>query len=105
MLALRLASLPLTAAIVGVGVWVAGGWLTNDFRLSMALTAVWFLVAAAGCFAVARRVRPLRVPVVLGYVIAVGAIGAYLGATTVRDRVVDERVVMASLPPVAASAG
>ena len=100
MLTLRLASLPLTAVIVGFGVWVAGGWVTNDFRTSMALTAGWFLVAAIGCALVARRVRPLRVPVILGYVIAAGVIGAYLGATTLRDRVVDEEVVTAAPGPV-----
>jgi hypothetical protein len=101
MLLLRLASLPLTAMVVGFGVWVAGGWITDDFRVSMALTAGWFLVAAIGCALVARRVRPLRVPVVLGYVIAAGVIGAYLGATTLRDRVVDEQVVTAAPAPAA----
>jgi hypothetical protein len=45
---------------------------------------------------VARRARSLRVPVVLGYVVAAGVIGAYLGATTLRDRVVDEKVVSAA---------
>jgi hypothetical protein len=98
MLALRLVSLPVTAAIVALGVWVAGGLLTNDFRVSMGLTALWLAVAGAGVVLVARRARPLRVPVILGYVLAFAAVGAYLGATTVRDRVVDERVVMASVP-------
>lgn len=84
MLLLRFAAIPLTAVIVAFGVWVAGGWITDDFRVSMALTAGWFVVAALGCLLVARRVRLLRVPVVLGYVIAAGVIGAYLGATTLR---------------------
>ena len=95
MLALRLTSFLATAAIVAFGVWVAGGWLTDDFRVSMALTAVWLAVAAAGCAVVARRSRPLRVPVALGYVLTAVAIGIYLGATTLRDRVVDEQVVTA----------
>jgi hypothetical protein len=93
---LRLLSLPVTAAVVALGVWATGGWISNDFRVSMALTAVWFAIAAAGCAAVAWRVRPLRVPVLLGYVLSAAAIGIYLGLTTVRDRVVDERVVSAA---------
>jgi hypothetical protein len=96
MLVLRLAALPLTAAALAFGVWVAGGWITDDFRVSMALTAGWFLVAGIGCLLATRRVRWLRVPVVLGYVVAAGAIGAYLGATTLRDRVVDEKIVRAA---------
>ena len=99
MLALRLIAMLVTAAIVGLGVWVAGGWITDDFRVSMALTAGWFALAAAACFVVARRIRPLRIPLALGYVIAVGVIGGYLGLTTLRDRVVDERVVMAAPAP------
>jgi hypothetical protein len=90
---LRWLSLPVTATLVALGVWVTGGWISNDFRVSMALTAVWFAIAAAGCAALAWRVRPLRVPVLLGYAISAAAIGIYLGLTTVRDRVVDERVV------------
>lgn len=90
---LRLLSLPATAALVALGVWVTGGWISNDFRVSMALTAVWFTLAGAACVAVAWRVRPLRVPVLLGYALSAAAIGIFLGLTTVRDRVVDERVV------------
>ena len=66
MLALRLIAMPVTAAIVGLGVWIAGGWITDDFRVSMALTAGWFALAAAACFVVARRVRPLRIPLASG---------------------------------------
>jgi hypothetical protein len=40
MLALRPLSLPATALIVALGVWIAGGWISDDFRVSMALTAV-----------------------------------------------------------------
>jgi len=98
MLLLRLAAFPVTAIALAFGVWVAGGWITDDFRVSMALTAGWFVVAALGCLLGVRRVRWLRVPVVLGYVVAAGVIGAYLGATTLRDRVVDENVVMRTTP-------
>jgi hypothetical protein len=89
MLALRPLSLPATALIVALGVWIAGGWISDDFRVSMALTAVWFAIAGLGCLLVARRSRALRIPVALGYVLAGGAIGAYLGATTLQDRDVE----------------
>ena len=82
-----------TAALVAFGVWVTGGWISDDFRVSMGLTAAWLAICAAGCAFVAWRVRPLRVPVLVGYALSATAIGLYLGLTTLRDRVVDERVV------------
>ena len=51
----------------------------------MALTAVWFAISGAACLLIARRWRPLRVPVIAAYVLTAGAVGAYLGATTLRD--------------------
>ena len=100
---LRFTALPATAALVAFGVWVTGGWISDDFRISMALTAAWLAIAAAGSAAVAWRVRPLRVPVLLGYTLSAAAIGMYLGLTTLRDRVVEERVV-AGAPATAAQA-
>ena len=90
---LRFTALPATAALVAFGVWVTGGWISDDFRVSMGLTAAWLAIAAAGSAAVAWRVRPLRIPVLLGYTLSAAAIGIYLGLTTLRDRVVEERVV------------
>jgi hypothetical protein len=34
--------IPVVAVIVLAGVWVSGGVISDDFRTSMALTAVWF---------------------------------------------------------------
>ena len=78
---------------IALGVWVAGAVITNDFRASMALTTVWFAAAGLVCVMIARRSRALRVPVLGSYVVAVAAIGGYLGLTTVRERVADERLV------------
>jgi Electron transfer DM13 len=78
------------------GVWVAGGVISNDFKTSMALTAAWFLLSGAACLLVAWRSRALRVAVLGTYVLTAGAVGAYLGLTTLRDRVVHERVVTAA---------
>lgn len=99
-----LLSIPVVAVVVLVGVWVAGGVVSNDFRTSMALTAAWFLVSGAACLLVARRSRALRVAVLATYVITAGAVGAYLGLTTLRDRVVHERVVTAAPATAAATA-
>lgn len=94
---------PAVAAVVLTGVWVAGGVITDDYRASMALTAVWFAICAGACVFVARRRHALRVPVIAAYLITAGAVAAYLGATTLRDDVVHERVITAGPP--AAPAG
>ena len=99
--AAALAAVPVVAALVLFGVWVAGGVISDDYRASMALTAAWLLVSGATCVAVTRRVRPLRVPVLATYVLTAGAVGAYLAATTLQDRVVDEQVVTAAPGPAA----
>ena len=92
----RLAAIPLVVVVVALGVWVTGALLTNDFRASMALTTVWFGLSGLACLLVARRSRPLRVPVLASYAVTVVVIGGYLGLTTVRDRVADETVVTAA---------
>jgi hypothetical protein len=91
--ALRLLVIPVVGATMAAGVWVAGGVITNDFRVSVALTTVWFGVCGAACLIVALRAPALRLVVLAAYVVVAGAIGGYLGLTTLRDRVVDERVV------------
>jgi hypothetical protein len=103
----RLLAVPVVAALVLAGVWVTGGVISNDFRVSMALTAVWFVVAGAACVSVAFRSRALRFPVLGAYLVTVALVGGYLGLSTIRDRVVDEHVVMAAAPaiePASASA-
>jgi len=90
---------PAVAAAVLAGVWVAGGVVSDDFRVSMGLTALWFAVSGAACLLVARRSRVLRIPVVAAYVLTAGAVGAYLGATTLRDDIVHERVITAAPAP------
>jgi Electron transfer DM13 len=83
----------LAAAATVAGVWIAGGVITNDFRLSMALTALWFALAAAASLASFKAGRSIGIPLLAGYLIAAIVTGGYLAATTLRDRVVDETVV------------
>jgi hypothetical protein len=59
MLALRIASVPVTALVVALGVWIAGGWISDDFRVSMGLTAVWFALAGTAAATIAWKFRAL----------------------------------------------
>lgn len=91
----RLAAVPFVAALVLAGMWVAGGLVTNDFRVAMLLTVLWLGFAGLAALLVALRWRPLALPV-LGTVVltAVGAGGYLLYASSV-DKVVDEQVAVA----------
>ena len=100
----QIAAIPIVVAVVLIGVWVAGGVLTDDFRGSAVLTTVWFALSGGACVLVVVRRPALRVPVLGAYVLTAGAIGALLASTTLRDRVVDERVVTATVPAVVAPA-
>jgi Electron transfer DM13 len=95
---MRLLAFPAVVIVVLLGVWVSGGVISNDFRTSMALTAAWFTVSAVACLLIARRWRSLKIPVVAAFVLTAGATGAYLGLTTLRDRVVHEQVITAVAP-------
>ena len=89
---LRLALAPLSAATVLLGIWVTGALITNDFRTSMALTALWFAAVVVGAVVVWRRWPELRLPV---SAVAVGTfvlVGGYLGLTSIRDVTVNETV-------------
>ncbi len=89
----RLASIPLVAGILVLGVWIAGGVISNDFHASVALTTAWFALAGAACLAVALKSPAFRVPVLVAYVVTAGAIGGFLGLSMLDERVADERVV------------
>lgn len=100
---LRLALVPLAAAITLAGIWVAGGVLTDDFRLSMLLTAVWVGVAGLTALIIALRWRPLALPVLGTVVVTAGSVMGYLLYASSVDRVVDEQVAVAAAGPVASS--
>src|SRR5919201_784043 len=91
--ALRGLAAPGVAAVVVAGVWVTGGLITDSFRVSMALTAGWFVVAGVACLTVARARRSLRVPVLGGYAVTAAAVVALLRYTTPHDTSGIARVV------------
>jgi hypothetical protein len=78
-----------------LGVWVFGGIVTNDFALSMALTALWFCAAGAAALAVAWRWRSLALPVLGTYVLTAGVVGGYLAFATFVGKTVVEPVAAA----------
>jgi hypothetical protein len=85
----------LAALVFTAGVWIAGGIIADDFRLSMALTAAWFAIAGGAALLSLRAGRRIGVPIVGGYLLAAVAVGGFLAATTLRDREVDEAVATA----------
>src|SRR3954447_6957776 len=85
---------PAVAGAFVIGVWVAGGVLTNSFRASMALVAVWYAAAGAGVLVAGLRRRALRAPLWPGYAVAAAAVGGFLAWTTLRDRVAHEKVLI-----------
>ena len=95
---MRLVAAIVTLVVVPLGVWVAGGKISNDFRLSMALTAVWFVASGLAALAVAWRWRAFALPVLGAYVVAATAVGGYLLYATQVDKVVHERVAAAGTP-------
>jgi hypothetical protein len=101
----RLLAVPATAGIVVLGVWIFGGKVTNDFALAMVLTAAWFGAAGLASLLAGLRWRALLLPV-FGTFLAVSiAIGVYLADATLRDRVVNEEVVVAGPPSEATPGG
>ena len=89
--------LPIPVVVVMLlGVWVTGGLITDEFKVAMWLTAGWMVLLGAICLGVAIRRRRLALPVLGAYVLAAGVLGTYLGLTTLRDKVVHERVATAA---------
>ena len=102
-LPVRFLALPLVATATLAGLWVSGAVITNDFTVSMWLTAAWMAVAGLGAFAVALRRRPWRWPVLGGYALAALIAGALLAPSVLFDDVVHEDVAVAAPAPPAAT--
>jgi hypothetical protein len=95
-MAARVLSIPVVAIGVLGGIWVAGGLLTNEFWLAMALTAAWMAAAGVACGLISWRRPALRLPVLGTYLVVAAAAAVYLGRSQLVDDVVHERVVTAS---------
>ena len=107
-LVLRVLAVPATVATVLVGLWVAGGLITNDFELAMLLAAGWMGLAGLIALAIAVGSRAFRWPVLGAYVVTAIVVGVYLGRSVFMDDVVNEQVATvapAGSAPAAQSSG
>ncbi|MBM3678231.1 MAG: DM13 domain-containing protein [Actinobacteria bacterium] len=95
---LAVLAVPAAIATALAGLWVAGGVITNDFRASMGLTALWFAIVFGASLLLWRRVRALRVAAAAAALTMVVA-GGYLAVASMVDRTVNE--ALPSAPPVA----
>ena len=98
----RLLSVPLVVALLVGGGWITGGVLTNDFTLSMVLTAVWVGSLGLACLLLVRRRREMW-PALAAFALTAIVAGGYLGSQTLIDDKVDEDVVEADPTPSASS--
>ena len=83
---------PISAAIVLAGLWLTGGAISDDFRVSMALTALWFGLVTVAALVVWRLAPRLRLPVTAVALTTIVLVGGYLGLSTLRDKTVDEAI-------------
>ena len=95
-LAIKLLAVPVVVIVLLGGIWLAGGVITNDFGVAMALTVVWMGIAGLACLAVAWRWRGLRVAVIGAYLVTAAVVGIYLGRSMFFDSVVNEDVATAA---------
>lgn len=99
----RLLVIPIVLVLLLGGVWIAGGLITDDFKVAMALTAAWIGLVGLACLALAFKRRALAPWLIGTYVIATTLVGGYLGLSVLFDDEVNERVVTADVPAASAS--
>jgi hypothetical protein len=95
---MRFLLVPVVVALLLLGIWITGGKITNNFTVSMLLTAGWMGLAGLVCAVLAYRRPSLRVPVLGAYLLTAVAVGAYLASETLIDDEVNERVAVAASP-------
>jgi hypothetical protein len=93
-LSFRLLPVVPAGALVLLGMWVAGGVITNDFRTSMGVTALWFVLSAGAATLVGWRWRPLAAPVLVTVLGTWAVAGGYLAWTTLRGTTVHEQIAL-----------
>jgi Electron transfer DM13 len=86
-------AVPVAAAIVLLGFWVGGGLISNDFTVSMILTAAILGASFVGLFLFTRNRRHLRIPALGTFVVVSGVVGVVLAMNTFIDDEVNEQVV------------
>ena len=90
--------------VVLLGVWVAGGAVTDDATTAQILTGLWFAVTGGAALLLARSRQVPAVAVLAGWFVTASLSGGFLLLTSTVDRVVDEKVVVAESDPEASAA-
>lgn len=102
-IAVRLLAAGGVTVALAAGIVVLGR-VSDDFRVSVLLTTLWFAVVLVAGALVARRRSGLRLPLAIGYGAVAAAAGVLLVLPMLTDRVVNESVVTAAAPASAAPA-
>jgi hypothetical protein len=92
----RFLAAPAAAVVVLIGVWVAGGVITDSFEASFVLTGLWFAVAGVAALLVGRRFRPVLWPLLAGYAVTAAVVSGYLAWAMFDDKTVNEQVPVAA---------
>ncbi|HEX2086212.1 MAG TPA: DM13 domain-containing protein [Solirubrobacteraceae bacterium] len=96
----RILVVPLVAAILIGGLYVAAGRITNDYDASIVLAVVWFVVASAVLGKLVKRYAPqLRTWVRVGTIGTSVVVLAWFYWTSIRETTVNERVATAEPAP------
>lgn len=93
--ALRYVLIPAVAAVTLVGIWVFGGLLSNSFRASMGLVALWLAIAFVVSVVVLRRAPSIGRVVMPTFLVTAVLVGGYLAIKTFGNKTVNEVVVVA----------
>lgn len=88
----RVLSALAVVAVFILGLWLVGGVVTDNFDVAMALTALWFAGFGAVALGLAWRRPALRLAVGGTFLLTATVVGGFLAWSTLRDRVVDEKV-------------
>jgi hypothetical protein len=90
----RVLTVPAVALVLLAGGWFAGALISNDFTVSMVLTAAWVGLVGLMCLALVRRRREMW-PALAAFAVTAAVAGTYLGAETLIDDKVYEDVITA----------
>ena len=96
----RIVAVPVVAAILIAGLYVAAGRITDDYTASIVIAVAWFVVASVVLGKLVKRFRPdLRNWVRAGTIGTSLVVIAWFYWTSIRETTVDERVAVAEPPP------
>jgi hypothetical protein len=89
--------------LVVAGVWFTGAVVSDDHKVAMAATGVFFALGFVACLLFVRSRRDLTLPVMGAFLVAATILGGWLFYESTVDDEVDEEVVVGA--PRAAAAG